>query len=285
MKKFSALLLTVLFLFLCSCSKKEPQKIITPDMLNITNTEKSFFGCFERYNSVLSAMKSKVSVLETEHNRTVEHSGVSEYFLEDDYILTAFEPFVLKGSGIIGSITPELDSQTAADIFNIDAAGSDIQYESDGETSFILRFVSEESAKEYSIEYVKKTDSFRYAHTTEDKEGNETVVEFLEFAAAKDGTYLIQSNDTRCCIRFDDEGEIIDFCCGQLSDESFTLDEGIFNSRPESADKHWVLSRGKLKFSNIHTFENEKLTHEDCSSGPWKTVEIDAAKYESEFYM
>lgn len=275
----------VLLLLLCSCSKEEPQKITTPDMLNITNTEKSFFGCFERYNSVLSAMKAKVSVLETEHNRLIEHSGNSEYFLEDDYILTVFDPFVMKNSHIIQSITPELNSETAADVFALDAAGADIIYESDGKTSFVLRFVSEEQVREYSVEYNKKADSFRYSYVTENKEGEETVVEFLEFSAAEDGTYVIQSNTARCCIEFNDEGKIIDFCCGQLSEETFTRDESIFDTQPESADKHWVLSRGKLKFSNIHTFENDKLTHEDCSSGPWKSIEINAKDFESAFYM
>lgn len=284
MKKILAPLL-VLLLLLCSCSKEEPNKIITPDMLSITNTEKSFFGCFERYNSVISAMKAKVSVLETEHNRLIEHSENSEYFLEDDYILTAFDPFVMKNNHIIQSITPELNSETAADIFALDAAGADIIYETDGKTSFVLRFVSEEQTKEYSVEYNKKADSFRYSHTTENREGEESIVEFLEFTTAEDGSYVIQSNTTRCFIRFSDEGKIIDFCCGQLSEEAFTYDESVFDTLPESADKHWVLSRGKLKFSNIHTFENEKLIHEDCSSGPWKSIEIDAKSFESAFYM
>ena len=284
MKKISALIL-VLLLLLCSCTKDEPQKIITPDMLNITNTEKNVFGCLERYASVLSAIKTKVSVLETEHNRVIEHSGVSEYFLEKDYILTAFEPFQITNSQIIYSITPELNSENAADVFSLDAAGKDVIYESDGEKSFVLRFVSEEDAKEFSLEYNKKTDSFRYSHTTENKEGDETLIEFLEFTCLKNGTYVIQSIDTRCTVNFDNEGNITDFCCGQLSQEAFTLDESVFDIHPESADKHWVLSRGKLKFSNIHTFENGILTHEDCSSGPWKTVEIEAKNFESAFYM
>lgn len=284
MKKITALL-TVLMILLCSCSREEPQRIITSDMLNITNTEESFYGCYERFNSVISAIKSKVSVLETEHNRVIEHSGASEYFLEEEYILTAFDPFVMKNSQIIRSFTPELNSENAPDVFALDAQGADIIYESDGETSFVLRFVSEEEAKEYSVEYKKKTDSFRYSYIIENSEGDETLVEFLEFNRTKSGTYVIQNNNTRCCVNFSDEGKITDFCCGQLSEESFGLDESIFDTQTESADKHWVLSRGKLKFSNIHTFENETLIHEDCSSGPWKSVEIDAKQFESAFYM
>lgn len=284
MKRIPALIL-VLIMLLCSCSNEEPQRIVTSDMLNITNTEKNFYGCFERYSSVISAMRTKVSVLETEHNRVIEHSGVSEYFLEEEYILTAFDPFAMKNSQIIRSFTPELNPENAVDVFALDAQGADVIYETDGETSFVLRFVSEEETKEYSVEYKKKTDSFRYSFVIENNEGDETLVEFLEFAQTENGTYIVQSNNTRCCINFSNEGKIIDFCCGQLSEESFNPEESIFGEQPESADKHWVLSRGKLKFSNIHTFENETLIHEDCSSGPWKIVEIDAKKFESAFYM
>lgn len=284
MKRILTLTAALIFL-LCSCSKTEPQKIITSDMLNITNTEKSFFGCRDRYNAVISAMKSKVTVLEAEHNRLIKNSGNSEYFLEKDYILTAFEPFVMQLFYITESFTPELDSEEAKTVFENEAAGADIIYETDGKSSFVLKFVAEEMVKEFSVEYSKESDSFRYICQTEDNESDETIVEFLEFTTAKDGTYVIQSSNTRCSISFDEDGHIISFCCGQLSDEIFTQDESVFENRPETSSKHWVLSRGKLKFSNIHTFEDEILTHEDCSSGPWKSIEIEAKNFESAFYM
>ena len=65
-------------------------------MLNITNTEESFNGCRERLSSVLTAMKSKVSVLEAEHNRSIKIENPAEFFLDKNYIHTAFEPFLLS---------------------------------------------------------------------------------------------------------------------------------------------------------------------------------------------
>lgn len=283
MKKISALL-AVLLLILCSCSKKEPQKIITADMLSITNTEKSFFGCRKRYNSVVSALKAKVNVLEAEHNRQIKSSSSYDYFLENDYILTSFEPFVSKYFYITESFTSDLDSDGAKLLFETEAADDNIVYESDGKTSFDLKFVSEELVKEFSVEYSKENDGFRYIYQTDDNQNGKSTVEFIEFSTAEDGTYIIQSADTRCVIRFDEDGHIIDFCCGRLNGEYFSQEESIFDVRTKSADKYWVLSKGKLKFLNIHTYENDVLTHEDCSSGPWKTVEIEAKNYESAFY-
>ncbi len=278
------LLLAALVFMLCSCSKNEPQKIITSDMLNITNTEENLFGCINRYNAVISAMSSKVNVVETEHNRLIKHGENPEYFLEDDYILTSFNPFVMQTSGVAEKITAELDSKNAETVFELDANGADIIYETDGKTIYTVSFVSEEISKEYSYEYNKDVDGFRYTYTVEESESGENIEEFLEFITLDNNTYVIQNQDTRCSISFDDEGRIVTFCCAQLNGESFFDEESILTSSPETPDKHWVVARGKLKYKNIHTYENDILTHEDGSSGPWKAVEIEARKYESAFY-
>ena len=68
MKRVIALLSIVLLLFTSCSGKSEPPRTKTADMLDITNTEKDFFGCTSRMKAVLSAMKAKVTVLENAHN-------------------------------------------------------------------------------------------------------------------------------------------------------------------------------------------------------------------------
>ncbi len=282
MKKIISLL-AVLALLLCSCSNDEPQKIRTNDMLTITNTEETFQGCRERLANVLSAMKAKVIVLENEHNRELRIENPSEYFLESDYILTAFEPFIMSSFEIADGFHSEMTDESAQTFFELQSRGADIIYDSDGQSSFVLKFVSEEMTEEYSVEYNKKQDSFRYVKMTE-TDGTESIDEFLEFSRTENGAYVIQSMTERCYIEFDKEDEIVYFCCGELREDIFSSENSIYPAPEKNVDKHWVLSDGKARFINIHTFEDGILTHEDCSSGPWKSVKIDAKGYESAFY-
>lgn len=278
-------IIVALLTVLCSCSKNEEQKIYTPDMLNITNTESTFIGCRERFLDVVDAMKSKVTILENGHNKTLEVANPSEYFLETNYILTAFAPFTLGSFDlpIVGGFTAEMDNENAQKYYDNPTIHRDISFESDGESKFVLKFITEESTEEYSAEYNKKADSFRYVYSVENN-GVEEVVEFIEFVKTDDYAYAVQSNSTRCHIEFDKGGNIIEFCCGELRYGEFTLDDSIFPSTGISVNKNWVLSNGKSQFSNIHTFEDGILTHEDCSSGPWKSIKINETDYQSAFY-
>lgn len=278
-------LLTAMLLLLCSCSKEDEEKIYTPDMLHITNTEETFIGCRQRFLDVIDAMKAKVSILEKGHNKTIEVNNPSEYFLENDYILTAFEPFPLGTFDlpIVGGFTKHMNEEEAQKFYDNPTRHSDISYKSDGETSFLLKFISEETTDEYSAEYDKKTDSFRYIHSIENN-GSEEITEFLEFISIGSNTYAVQSRTTRCFIKFDDENRIVSFCCGELRNGEFTVDDSIFLSENETIGSNWVLSMGKSQFSNIHTYNDGILTHEDCSSGPWKSIKINEKDYESAFY-
>ncbi len=279
------LLFAALLTVLCSCSKNEEPKIHTPDMLSITNTESSFTGCRLRFLDVIDAMTAKVSILESGHNKTIEVGNPSEYFLENNYILTAFEPFPLGTFDlpIVGGFTADMDNEQAQKYYDNPTRHCDISFESDGESTFILRFISEETTEEYSAEYDKKADSFRYIYSTENN-GTEEVVEFLEFVKTDDNSYVMQSKTTRCYIEFDEEGNIISFCTGELRNGEFTVEDSVFPSTKTLVGKNWVLSNGKAQFSNIHTFEDGMLTHEDCSSGPWKSIKINEKDYESAFY-
>ncbi len=282
MKKCLSLIVALLLL-LCSCSGNEPEVHKTPDMLSITNTDKTLPGCLDRMNDVLVAVKSKISILEAEHNRAIKIENPAEYFLDTDYIHTAFDPFLLSSQEIINSFNAEMNEETAKTFYSQFTGGSDIFYESDGETIFTLRFVSEESTRVYSAEYNKKTDSFRYTVRSETTQ-EEKLEEFLEFSKIKNGGYVIQSLHERFFAEFDEEGNIVEFCSGTLRNGTFPEEESIFPSPAKTTDEHWVLSRGKSQFSDIHTFKDGILTHEDCSSGPWKSIRIDAKNYESAFY-
>ncbi|MBR3779730.1 MAG: hypothetical protein IKK63_00840 [Clostridia bacterium] len=254
-------------------------------MLKITNTEDSFIGCRERFLDVVDAMEAKVSILEAGHNKTIEVNNPSEYFLETDYILTAFNPFPLGTFDlpIVGGFTKHMNEEEAQKYYDNPTRHCDIVFESDGETSFLLKFITEETTEEYSAEFNKKADSFRYIFSTETGETEETA-EFIEFVKFGEKEYAMQSKTTRCYIEFDDENKIISFCCGELRYGEFTLEDSIFPDGSAVTGKNWVLSEGKSQFSNIHTFENGILTHEDCSSGPWKSIKINEKDYESAFY-
>ena len=283
MKKILSLF-AVLLLVLCSCSNGGGnERLITADMLNITNTEQTFAGCLDRFNSVISAMKAKVSILEAEHNKSIKVQNPNEYFLENDYILTAFEPFLTSSISITNGFTADMTADAAKDFYKLQSRGMDVVYTSDGKTSFSLKFVSEELIEEYTAEYNQKADSFRFVFKTENGDG-ERIEEFLEFAKAPNGAYIMQSKTSRCFIEFDADDKIIAFCAGELRSEEFSLDESVFPSTEQPLGKSWVLSRGKSQFLNIHTFENGILTHEECSSGPWKSIKIDAEGYASAFY-
>lgn len=284
LKKLLCLSVSLLIL-LCSCSKQDEEKIVTPDMLSITNTEETFIGCRERFLDVMQAMKSKVSILEDGHNKTIEVNNPSEYFLESDYILTAFDPFPLGTFDlpIVGGFTKHMNEEEAQKYYDTPTRNCDISYKSDGESNFLLKFITEETTEEYSAEFNKKTDSFRYIYSTENN-GNEEVVEFLEFVKVSANSYAIQSKTTRCYIEFDADNRIVSFCCGELRNGEFTVDDSIFWETSVTFGKNWVLSEGKSQFSNIHTFEDGILTHEDCSSGPWKSIKINEKDYESAFY-
>ncbi len=255
----------------------------TADMLDITNTDLDFQGCRSRFEAVISAMKSKVTVLENAHNSTVKANSEREYFLEKDYVLTSFQPFMLSDFDITREFSSEFTSEAAKSLFELEANGMEIVYDTNGKSSFVLSMISEIAVKEYSVEYNEKTDGFRYVYGIEEHDGVITQ-EFLEFMKDKNGAYIIQSNKSRCVIEFNEDDKITYFCCAELRNGEFDVEESVFGAENEGVPQNWVLARGKSQYSNIHTYDNGVLTHEDCSSGPWKSVKISEADYASAFY-
>lgn len=282
MKKLFILLMAFCLVFFCSCKKSEPEIVKTADMLNITNEDADYLGCLGRYNSVVSAVVSKTSVLENAHNEKLKIETDSEYFFEDEYIPTSFEPFELDFLSVTNHFTPSMDLKQAEEIYKNISRGMTVEYSSDG-TNYNLRFVSEELVEEYSAEYNEEFDSLRYIFSIEDSEETRTE-EFLEFIKFENDAYAIQSRKSRCYVDFDENGEIEYFACSTLRADEYSLDESIFPQK-ETLSSEWVTKKGKNAFESIHTYENGILTHSECSSGPWKTVSITASDFGSAFYM
>lgn len=281
MKKFLSLLLVTLLLFLCSCKKDEAPKYKTADMLNITNEEKTFLGCKSRFDAVISAMSAKISTLENSHNAIIKADDKQTYFLNENYILTAFEPFMLETISVTEGFTADMTDENAQEFYKLRSEGLDISFSSE-EENYNLTFTSETLVKTYCAEYDEKNDSFRYSYTVEDS-SSVVVEEFLEFIQLDKNIYVMQSNSYRCYIEFNKEGEIVCFCCGHLDDGEFSADESIIDSDTEF-DGYWVIEKGKPSYLSIHTFENNILTHEDRSSGIWKSIKINAEDHASAFY-
>ena len=283
MKRIIALAVAIVLIF-CSCSSDSGSPAMkTADMLDITNTDRDFQGCRSRFEAVISAMKSKVVILENAHNDIVKANAENEYFLEKDFVLTGFEPFIQSGFEITRLFDSELDEETAKTAFLQIANGAEIVYTSDGKSDFSLQFVSEPEVKEYRVEYNKKQDSFRYVYSVEDSNG-ERIEEFLEFLKDKDGNYLIQSKTGRCIIGFDKDDCIVSFCYGELNRGEFSFDESLFELKKAEVSDNWVLEKAKSNYISIHTYENRVLIHEDCSSGPWKSIRINEDDFASAFY-
>lgn len=283
MKRIFVFLVAISLVLCSSCSKKEPEVIKTADMLNITNEDSDFKGCRERYEAVISAVTSKISVLENAHNEKIRIETESEYFFEEEYILTSFEPFILSSFSLTDHFSSSMTSQQAQETYKPFCRGMTVEYTADS-NSYSLRFVSEELVEEYTAEYNEESDSFRYVFGIEDADGSRTE-EFLEFISLENGVYAIQSKSSRCYVDFDENDEIENFFCTVLKDGEYSFeDEGIFPTQ-ELLTADWASERGKDSFMSIHTFENGILTHSECSSGPWKTVSITEADFSSAFYM
>lgn len=283
MKRILVFLAAISLIFCSSCTKKEPEVIKTADMLNITNEAADYLGCRDRYEAVISAVSSKISVLENAHNEKIRIETESEYFFEEEYILTSFEPFILSSFSLTDYFSASMTSKEAAEKYKTLCRGMTVEYSTDTDTH-TLRFVSEELVEEYEAEYNEEFDSFRYVFSVENAEGRQTE-EFLEFIRFENGIYAIQSNSARCYVDFDKNDEIESLSCTVLRDGEYSLDnDGIYPTK-ELLTADWVSEKGKDAFISIHTFKDGILTHSECSSGPWKTVNITASDFSSAFYM
>lgn len=286
MKKLFSILLIAATLLLGACGKEKAETTTvattsTPksaDMLNITSNNKSYGDCVSRYYAVLTAVKNKTQILEKEHNKQIEAQNPEKYFLDENYISTLFDPFVLADFSLTENFSPSLTEEKAKDLFAYKSNGDSIRFKSESGSSYSLSFVNENLLREYSVEYSAK-DSFRYISSTETDE-TDTVNEMLEFSRSAN-TYYIQSKTSRLYVQFDGDGNIVYFCCSTLKNSSYGSGDSIY---PEAEiTKEWVTERNRDDYLSIHTYENGVLTHEDSSSGPWKTVTVYEGEYQNIF--
>lgn len=291
MKKTVAILLSAVLILLCSCgnnngnsanSETEPPVSKSADMLNITNHGNTFLDCVSRYNSVVTAIKNKVQILENEHNNSIKAADSEKFFLNENYILTYFDPFLLNSFFLTENFEENLTEEKAKEVFAAHSNGADIRYDKKADGSRTLSFISEDSTKKIRVDFTKDQNAFRYAASS-DVNGTETTEEILEFISIDKNKYFIQSNNTRLYAEFDDEGNIVYFCCTTLRYSVYTDADTIYNNIRFKADKTWANQLEKDAYLNIHTYENGILTHEECSSGPWKTVSIKESDYASAF--
>lgn len=283
MKKLFAVFFAAVLIFCSGCNNDNgdtettTQAPKTADMLVLPTNKKNYGDCVKRYYAVVSAVKNKVQALESEHNKALEAENPETFFLDDKYIATAFDPFILSDFSLTESFDYTLDAEKAREIYASDSGGADIRFEKNTTNSFVLRFIEEESMREYTVDY-SSSDAFRYVCTSENG-GETTVTEMLEFTK-KNSAYYIQSLKTRMYVQFDPNGNIVYFCCSTLKDGDY-LDESIYPQTDAYAD--WVTDKDKDSYLSIHTYRNGVVIHEECSSGPWKTITINEKDYANAF--
>lgn len=286
-KKITALLLAVLLaLCLCSCGETQPVSVIQKaGMLNITNDEKTYLGCRSRFEAVIDSVCTTVEIIEEQHNAAVKAENGADYFLSEDYILTAFEPFSKNLLTITDFFDSDMTYEKAQETYKLESGGTDIEFSSKGEEEYNLRFVSEELTRNYSVEYDKKNDSFRFIYIS-DSDTNGQTREFIEFTRTADGVYLIQGSKARLAAGFNEQGELAFLYCAELDGGSFSVDESVFPSTSlmTSQVENWVNARGDEAFIRMHTLSDGVLVHSDRSTGTLKTVKMNAADYASAFY-
>lgn len=291
MKKILAILLAGMMIMLCACNKDngDPTAEITTapamrtsDMLDITARGLNYIDCLNRYYSVITAVKNKVQILENEHNKIIENANGDRYFLDENYILTYFDPFLMNSLFLTEGFKDYTNPADVNAYYTIYSNGADIRYEIKNTATRALYFSSEDSVKEFKAEYNQSNDSFRYTAYT-DSDGNRVLDESLEFVKLTRNIYLIQSKNARCYVEFDDTGKIVYFCCTVLKGGTYTEADTIYDGNVITDGRSWAMAYEKDTYLSIHTYENGVMTHEECSSGPWKSVSINESDYASAF--
>lgn len=286
MKKVFGIFLVVAILLLTGCSDYEPPKPVTADMLTILNDKNSYIDCRERFESVMQAVENKTRILEKEYNQKIIRENPNDYFLNESYLLSTFDPFNLERLNYTDSFNDEYTQEIANEEFTIKAGSKTIIYTSE-KNAYKLKFVEEELTEIYLAQYDKKHDSFRYSYINDTPEGEETV-EFLEFITISDTEYAIQSNKSRLYVKFDAEGNIIYFISSTLRNENYEPDDTIYDNHTtfsEGSAEKWATGLDEEKYANIRVFEDGYLTHKDFVSSPTVEVSIKAEDYASAFYF
>jgi len=275
-------------IFLCACNNEpslpEPTTQAPPkrsDVLYLNDTSENYLACLKRYYAVVSALTGKVRTLEEEHNKSVKAESSDKFFLEENYIQTFFDPFLFTHLELTEKFVKGMNNTKAQEEFAQYSNGMKIDYYSNNANGNVLKFVSEGTVNTIETEYKRSNDSLRYTFKTETN-GTEETIEMLEFISLGKNTYAIQSTKARCYIEFDKEGAITSFECVELKDGVFKAIDSIYITT-STVDENWIDTEESEIYTKIHTYENGRLVHRECTSGPWKTISITSADYDSAF--
>lgn len=265
------------------CAEKQRVKPVYKDTLVITNEEKNYLGAKSRFESVLTSMKTRVTILEKCKNDQLIDENPEGYFLDKDYIYSSFDPFILKTFYITENFDENLSAENAPSIFSSESEGFSVVYSGDDSVK-TLKFVNEQTTKTYVAEYDSGSDSFRYTYSEDSPEQN-GMVEFLEFITVSEGTYAVQSRDTRCWISFDEDGNVTYFVCVQLKEPSYSLEDSIFGSGSAeiTSFKNKVSQAKKSDYDKIREYKDGTLYYTDITKE--NSISIYADAYKSAFVM
>jgi hypothetical protein len=282
MKKFSALFLIFTLLLLCSCTKKQEDIVITSNMLEFSNNEKTYLGIRARYDDIINVIKTEVTALEQCHNDEIRYSSPDDYFLNDEYFLASFDPFDLSSLSYTDNFNDIISEENASQYYELEAADRDTVF-SKTDSSYILKFSSEELSDIYSVNYDVSSDSFNYSHIIDTPQG-ESTEEFVEFVNVSANTYAIQSLKERCYISFDESGHIIEFYYSELKDNNTYKLSLYENGYSSLSPEKWVCKGSNDNYISIVNFSDGVLTHYDFSSGEEKKISINESDYAVAFY-
>ena len=282
MKRCFAIIILLCIFFMAGCADKKPAIIITSNMLTYDNDEKSFSALRGRYEAVKDVIKTEVNTLEYAQNRKIVFENPDDYFLNEDYILSTFDPFNIDGFTLTEHFSESLDQSMAETYYSDFAAGKTIQYTAEDDT-YCLKIVSEGLNDVYTVEYSKSSDSFTYRHTAVTSSG-EAVSGFLDFCRLSENVYAIQSAVNRCYIQFDSEGHIDYFRFSEIKDGENSVEDSIFDTA-SVIGKNWVTNNKSATYSGIIEFKDKVLVHSDSSTGTLKEITINEEDYASEFYI
>ena len=110
MKKLSALAVAILILVaFAGCGKKTPEPARTKNTLVLSDESKTLLGARARFNDVISVVKEEVRILEDSHNENIRLAEPDNYFLNENYILSSFDPFNIADLSLTDYFDDSLD--------------------------------------------------------------------------------------------------------------------------------------------------------------------------------
>lgn len=283
MKKIICFLIAASMLLLTSCGGEEAVRY--KDTLVFSNEEKTLVGAYTRYTEIVNSLQIRINTLETSHNNDIKSATPETYFNNTNYIFTMFDPFPDNVFDVCKKFDEELTNETAANIFFYESSGDSVSY-SDEEGIKKLKFANDRLERTWKAEYDKGDNSFRIVYTENSDDGTSDQ-RFLEFVTLGDNTYAIRGNKAKCYVIFDNDGNITDFNCVTLKDNSFAPEDTIYGLKDKELNDFGedIADTDQSFYDKLYTYEDELLNYKDMGTGALITVEISSEIYASAFMI